>query len=372
MSVQVPPGSILVDHDLIESRLGHAFGLTVVGIVRQGKPLFMPAPTETVQAEDMLVLHGKTGDLEVLQGLEELVVSETSPSLTAELESQQVGATEVLLSPRTTLAGKTLADLLFREHYGLNVLAIWRNGRAHRTGLQDLPLQFGDAMLVYGRTPKPGGLGAQRGLPGSRPSRRPGSSSGEGSPGRHHHAGRARQRHSRFGAHRHRRPHRGGPHGARRVPEHGRGLWGHRVESRVSHCQHAPPGGGPGKDRGGTHGGGGADRHGGDLGPRWVVAALFLVTVLATQVIPTSALVVLMSPVALKTAADLHISPHLLMMTVAMAASASFASPLSHPAHLLVMGPGGYRFADYVKIGVPLTIIALVVCVWLLPIFWPA
>jgi di/tricarboxylate transporter len=110
----------------------------------------------------------------------------------------------------------------------------------------------------------------------------------------------------------------------------------------------------------------------GDLGPRWVVAALFLITVLGTQVIPTAALVVLMTPVALKTAADLGISPHLLMMTVALAASASFASPLSHPAHLLVMGPGGYRFIDYVKIGVPLTFIALSVCVWLLPIFWPA
>jgi di/tricarboxylate transporter len=110
----------------------------------------------------------------------------------------------------------------------------------------------------------------------------------------------------------------------------------------------------------------------GDLGPRWVVAALFSVTVLATQVIPTSALVVLMSPVALNTAAELNISPHLLMMTVAMAASASYASPLSHPAHLLVMGPGGYRFTDYVKVGVPLTFIALAVCVWLLPIFWPA
>jgi hypothetical protein len=48
----------------------------------------------------------------------------------------------------------------------------------------------------------------------------------------------------------------------------------------------------------------------------------------------------------------------------------SFASPLSHPAHLLVMGPGGYRFADYVKVGVPLTIITIAVSVWLLPILW--
>jgi len=81
---------------------------------------------------------------------------------------------------------------------------------------------------------------------------------------------------------------------------------------------------------------------------------------------------VLMAPVALSTAATLGISPHLLMMTVAMSASSSFASPLSHPAHLLVMGPGGYRFVDYVKVGVPLTIVVMAVCVWLLPILWPA
>jgi di/tricarboxylate transporter len=109
----------------------------------------------------------------------------------------------------------------------------------------------------------------------------------------------------------------------------------------------------------------------GDWGPRWVVAAFFLVTVTSTQVIPTAALVVLMAPVALNAAAILGISPHLLMMTVAIAASASFASPLSHPANLLVMGPGGYRFTDYLKVGIPLTIIALLVSVGLLPILFP-
>jgi di/tricarboxylate transporter len=83
-------------------------------------------------------------------------------------------------------------------------------------------------------------------------------------------------------------------------------------------------------------------------------------------------LVVLMTPVALKTAADLSISPHLIMMTIAMAVSASFANPLSHPAHLLVMGPAGYRFIDYAKLGLPLNCIALAICVWLLPIWWPA
>ena len=92
---------------------------------------------------------------------------------------------------------------------------------------------------------------------------------------------------------------------------------------------------------------------------------------MATSIIPTAALVVLMVPIALETAAGLNISPYALMMGIAMAASSSFTSPISHPANVLVMGPGGYRFIDYVKVGLPLTIIVLVVLMIVLPIFWP-
>ncbi len=372
MSVYVPPGSILVDRNLIESRLGQAFGLTVVGIVRRGRPLCMPAPTETVHADDTLVLHGRSGDLEVLQGLEELEVSETSPSLAIELESQQIGATEVLLSPRTTLTGKTLADLLFREHYGLNVLAIWRHGRAHRAGLQDLPLQFGDAMLVYGPRKNLEALARdadflvldQSAVQAPRLEKAPLAAIimlavlGSAILGLVPIAIAALTGAALMVL-----------AGCLSMEEAYRAIeW--KVVFLIASML---PLGVALEKTGAAHMGAEAlIAIVGDLGPRWVVAALFLVTVLATQVIPTSALVVLMSPVALNTAADLNISPHLLMMTVAMAASASFASPLSHPAHLLVMGPGGYRFTDYVKIGVPLTFIALVMCVWLLPIFWPA
>ena len=59
------------------------------------------------------------------------------------------------------------------------------------------------------------------------------------------------------------------------------------------------------------------------------------------------------------------------MMAVAIAASASFTSPISHPANLLVMGPGGYRFSDYVRVGVPLTALLFVVVLVLLPLLWP-
>jgi di/tricarboxylate transporter len=372
LSVRVPPGSVLVDRDLVESRLGNGFGLTVVGIVRENQLLCMPSPQEKILARDLLLLQGSPGDLEVLEGLQEIEIAQRSPSLVAELDSQQIGVTEVLLSPRTTLAGKTLADLLFRERYGVSVLAVWRNGRAHRTGLQDMRLRFGDALLVYG---------PRRNLEAV--ARDPDFLVLDTAAARAPLLEKAPVAaavmlavilSAIFGL----------------VPIAIAAVTGsalmvllgclsmedayRAIEWKVVFLIACMLPLGVAVENTG------AARMGaealiavvGDFGPRWVVAALFIVTVIGTQVIPTAALVVLMAPVALSTASNLGISPHLLMMTVAISASSSFASPLSHPAHLLVMGPGGYRFTDYVKVGVPLTIISLLVSVWLLPILWPA
>ena len=98
---------------------------------------------------------------------------------------------------------------------------------------------------------------------------------------------------------------------------------------------------------------------------------LYILTAMATMIIPTAALVVLMSPIVLSAMADMGLQPETAMMAVAMAASASFTSPISHPANILVMGPGGYRFVDYLKVGVPLTIVVFIAVMFLLPIFWP-
>jgi di/tricarboxylate transporter len=65
------------------------------------------------------------------------------------------------------------------------------------------------------------------------------------------------------------------------------------------------------------------------------------------------------------------ISQYALMMAVAMAASASFMTPISHPANILVMGPGGYRFIDYIKLGLPLSLVVLLVLMFVMPYFWP-
>jgi di/tricarboxylate transporter len=86
---------------------------------------------------------------------------------------------------------------------------------------------------------------------------------------------------------------------------------------------------------------------------------------------PNPAVAVLMGPIVINTAADLGMSPHALMMAVAVAASAAFISPVGHPVNVLVMGPGGYRFTDYLKVGIPLNLVILAVLLLILPIFWP-
>jgi len=80
---------------------------------------------------------------------------------------------------------------------------------------------------------------------------------------------------------------------------------------------------------------------------------------------------VVMTPIALATAAGLGISPYPFVMGIAYAAASSFMTPVSHPANVLVMSPGGYRFSDYMKNGLPITIIVFVVSVLLLPVVFP-
>jgi di/tricarboxylate transporter len=109
----------------------------------------------------------------------------------------------------------------------------------------------------------------------------------------------------------------------------------------------------------------------GPYGPTAVMFGLVSLTFLATCFVPTAALVVLMAPIVLSTAANLGLSPHALLMAVAMAASASLMTPISHPANILVMGPGGYRFMDYIKVGGLLTLVILLIIVFILPFFWP-
>ncbi|UCH84242.1 MAG: anion permease, partial [Candidatus Latescibacterota bacterium] len=109
----------------------------------------------------------------------------------------------------------------------------------------------------------------------------------------------------------------------------------------------------------------------GSLGPYGILAALVLLSSLLSQALDGAPAVVLLTPVALQMAQHLGLSPYPIMMGVGLAASAAFMTPFSHKANLLVMGAGGYRTIDYIRVGTPLTIILLVLLVFLVPVFFP-
>jgi di/tricarboxylate transporter len=101
------------------------------------------------------------------------------------------------------------------------------------------------------------------------------------------------------------------------------------------------------------------------FGPWGIIVGLYLMTALATTIVPTAALVLIMAQIGMDAAKVYDMPPQMVVMAVAMAASASFTSPISHPANVMVMGPGGYRFIDYVKMGL---LLALVVMATVLPL----
>jgi di/tricarboxylate transporter len=108
----------------------------------------------------------------------------------------------------------------------------------------------------------------------------------------------------------------------------------------------------------------------GDAGPRALLAGLFLLTLVLGQLISNTATALIIAPIAVAAATEYGISPQPVLMSIAVAAAASFFTPVATPPNVMVMGPGGYRFGDYWKLGLPCAIWFFVVSVFLVPLFW--
>jgi di/tricarboxylate transporter len=107
------------------------------------------------------------------------------------------------------------------------------------------------------------------------------------------------------------------------------------------------------------------------LGPTAMLAALFLLTGVLSQVVSNTATAVLVAPVAIATAAQLGVSPYPMAMAVAVAASSAFATPVATPVNMLVLGPGAYRFGDFLRAGLLLQLVALLITLLLVPRIFP-
>jgi di/tricarboxylate transporter len=370
-SLSVPAGSSLVDRTLGEARVRDRLGLAIWEIRREDEVIARPGSDDRLQAGDVLIAQATQHDLRVISALGELEAVAHPMDDLSRLQTSKVGLAAVVLSPQTSLEGKTLRELEFRDRYGLTVVAIWRRGRAYRTGLRDIELRFGDAILTHGPREHLRQLGrdadfiviSEQSTPPPRREKAPvaltilaavvGSVLLGWLPiSVASVAGASLMVLTRCltmeDAYRH-------------------------IEWQVVFliAGMLPLGIALGQTGAASYLAEGVVGLVGPLGPTAVLAGIFLMTSLATQVIPTAALVVMMAPIAYTSAIEIGVSPLPFLMTLAIAASASFSSPVSHPANTLVMGPGGYRFIDFVKVGVPLTLVVFAITMLLVPILWP-
>jgi di/tricarboxylate transporter len=369
--VRVPRESQLAGDTLMRNRLGDAFDFRLLALFREGELKIMPEPDQSLKGGDLLLIQGREEDLDVLRGLQELEIQRgAQPNLNA-FESDRLSLLEATLDPRSTLAGQPLAEFNFREKHGLELVAVWRKGEAIRTNLDQLRLQLGDALLLLGPRQKLAVLERDPEFLVLTPVTQKAIDTAKA-------------------------PLAAGIMLAVVVstltgwlPIYIAAVIGstlmiltrclsmeeayRAIEWRAIFLIAGMLPLGTAMEQTGA-----AEFLAeqtmnllGPLGPWWVIGGLYLITAAGTMIIPTAALVVLMSPIVLSASGDLGIAPQTAMMAVAMAASASFTSPISHPANILVMGPGGYRFADYLKVGLPLTAVVFVTVMLLLPIFWP-
>jgi len=109
----------------------------------------------------------------------------------------------------------------------------------------------------------------------------------------------------------------------------------------------------------------------GDTNPIVFLSAFYLLASLLTEIISNNAVAVLLTPIALSLAQSLGINPTPLLMAVAFGASASFMTPMGYQTNAIVMGPGGYTYTDYLRVGLPLQLLMWLAATFLIPVFWP-
>jgi di/tricarboxylate transporter len=109
----------------------------------------------------------------------------------------------------------------------------------------------------------------------------------------------------------------------------------------------------------------------GGYAPIVMLGGLFLFTMIFTQAINGSVAAAVIGPIAIKVAQQTGANPRSMVMAIALASSMAFITPLGHPVNILVMSPGGYKFRDFVKVGLPMTAILFIVVMIFLPLFWP-
>ncbi|NIS82238.1 MAG: SLC13 family permease [Anaerolineales bacterium] len=354
--VLVKNDSIMGGQTLKEGGWSQDLGLMVLGILRENRLMLAPKPDDEVQYGDILLLDGiPTHDQLQTYGMELTFDSD----LVSGLASMDVPLVEATLAPRSELEGLTLRQIHFRERYGLQVIALWREGLVIQHEFADIPLRFGDAMLLQGPRSqvrllrmdpnflileeeleaRPGprallaggimifslGLAATQVLPIAVATL----------------LGAALMVLTRCLS----------MDQAYRAVE-WRAIFLIAGMLPLSIALQSTSAASVLAQRIFQIGG---------LSPLLTAIILMLTASALSLFLSGQTAAVVMAPIAIAAAGPTGIDPRALAMGVAIGCSLAFISPLGHPANLLMMGPGGYTFRDYFKLGIPLTIITVLI-----------
>jgi di/tricarboxylate transporter len=370
--VQVNPLSSLVGKNLYESKLGEEYDLNVLSVHRDGNLLTGLHRDFIIEQNDRLILEGSAQNLITAQDDLNLI-SQPNPDINlVDLDTEDSYIFEATLSPRSKIVGRTLKEVRFRDRFGFTALAIWRYGDVITERLRDIPLHFGDALLLQG---PPGRVAAlndgneflvlqhvdieKRGRKNKAPLA----------------AGImllviALAIFSDLGI--------------------ATSMVIGSVLMVLTGCLTMDDayesidwrtvflvGGmltlGIAMENTGT-----AQFLAdlllgmiGALGPTALLAGIYLLSALITQPMSNAAAVVLMVPIAVDTALGIDANILTFVMAAVIGAATSFVTPVGHKANVLVFGPGGYKFFDFTRVGILLTVFLFIVSMIFLPILWP-
>ncbi len=369
---RIPAGSILSGNNLAESNLREKYNLNVIAIERESEKVLAPPPDFVLQEGDRLLFEGRIEEFKKLDQEPYLEIQPLPVYHEQDLESKDILILEAALTPRSQLIGYTLKETNFREKFGMMVLAVWNGQRTIRTGLSDLKLSYGDALLLQGPRDRLHMLRASSDLivlsaednPLKKSTKKAPlaliifsltialAASGIFSVGEVMLAGalvmvilkvltmeqayRVIDWRIVFLV--------AGmlPLGLAMTKTGATALFAHALTSAL-----------------------------GPYGPHALLLGLLVLTVLLSQVIKGAAVSAVIAPIAIQAAVQIGVDPRAMAMGVALATSMAFVTPLGHPVNILMLGPGGYHFRDFFKVGLPLTILLFIVILFLLPVFWP-
>lgn len=345
--------------------------VTIVGIVRDGSRVLAPAGYQRVLKGDILILRGEAEGLKAAIDTMGLKAAADNHKAAEDLKSDEVGIVEAVLSPGSRMIGRTPISMRLRTIYGLNLLALARQGRSGPERIGDMRFQSGDVVMIQGPadsmsdTLKTLGL-----LPLAE---------------RDHGIGRPRRLILSSGIF------------AIAIALTIAGVLPvyiafvaaavAMIVTNIVKPDEAyesidwsvivllgamfPVGGALESTGGAALVANSLLYFSEGLGAVWVLLILLVVTMFVSDVINNNATAILMAPIAMIVAQRLGANPDAFLMAVAIGASCAFLTPIGHQSNALVMEPGGYKFGDYWRMGLPLEIIIAAVAVPMILLVWP-